>query len=135
MKIADIVINKNRGWRGLAKITAYNEDRGVECQMVFSFSQDVWDDLMRGQIVLQDEDNYYVLEINNTERLPQGHQRSVLIKNFIAKVTSITEYKKTDWMKAREKGQYLAILHFKKNTNNHTTSDWNYIGVRVLPEI
>ena len=134
MNIAKIVINKNRGWRGLAKVTAYSTEKEIKLQMVFSFSQEVWNDLMDGIIVVQDEENYYVLDVDHTEVLPQGHQRSVLIKNFIGNVTNVVEVKKTEWTKSTGK-IYAALVHFKKNANNHTTSDWNFIGVRVLPEV
>ena len=107
--------------------------------MIFSFSQPVWDNLMYmtpAKIVVQDETFYYVLEINEEDRakLPIGHQRSVLIKNWIGKVEQITKVPKTSW--TSETGTtWSAINNFIRNRNNHTTSDWNCIGVRVTPSI
>ena len=125
--IINIKIEKNRGWRGLAKITAYGTEKILH-EMIFSFSPAVWDDLMNGTIVLQDNDNYYVLTINNTDKLPQGHQRSVLIKNFKANVLNMNKYTKEQFKeKELSLDDDLAIKHFIKNKNNHTTSDWNCI--------
>lgn len=89
---------------------------------------------MHGTIVLQDTDNYYVYQFNNTDALPQGHQRSVLIKNFEANITKVNKYAKTAWTGANA-DDWCAIRNFIKNKNNHTQSDWNCIGIRVIPEI
>lgn len=132
-----IAINKNRGWRGLAEVV-YTGDAGTEIQkMIFSFSQPVWEDLLKGFIVLQDKDNYTVLEFDNIEALPKPtQQRSVLIKNFSAEVVNKQIYQKTSWTQpAMSHGHYAYISNFIKNRNNHTTSDWNCIGIRVLPNI
>lgn len=84
---------------------------------------------------MQDETKYYVYRINNTEKLPKG-QRSVLIKTFIATILEEYEYSKNDWQQeAVSHGHYGLIAHFKMNKNNHTTSDWNCIGIRVIPKI
>lgn len=135
MDIQRIVINKNRGWRGLAEVRCLNEDNKSEIEMIFSFSQPVWDDMLMGYMVLQDSDSYIVVQFDSTDRLPKG-QRSVLLKNFIANVTNVCKYSKKDWTPcALSTGHYNQISHFIKNRNNHTTSDWNCIGIRVIPEI
>ena len=103
--------------------------------MIFSFSQPVWDDMQKGYMVLQDTDNYIVVHFNNTEKLPKG-QRSVLLKYFTANVLKVNTYPKNDWTQsALNMGEYDLISHFIKNRNNHTTSDWNCIGIRVVPMI
>lgn len=135
MDIKKICINKNRGWRGLAEIDCMDNECRTQMKMIFSFSQPVWDDMLMGYFVVQDTDNYYVLEFNNTDALPKG-QRSVLLKYFRADVVNSTVYPKKDWTQASlAKGHYDKIGHFIKNRNNHTQSDWNCIGVRVVPMI
>jgi len=133
--ITKIIINKNRGWRGLAEVQCRNEENNNELQMIFSFSQPVWDDMLEGRIVLQDDKNYLVVHFDNTDSLPRG-QRSVLLKNFVGNVKEILKVRKNDWLSA-ELGSldHNAIAHFIKNRNNHTTSDWNCIGIRVVPMI
>lgn len=135
MKIERIIINKNRGWRGLAEVRCLNEDNKSEIGMIFSFSQPVWDDMQSGRMVLQDGDDYIIVHFDNTEVLPKG-QRSVLLKNFMGNVLDTIRVPKTNIFSS-DLGSldYSAIMHFKKNRNNHTTSDWNCIGVRVIPEI
>lgn len=135
MDIQKIIINKNRGWRGLAEIKCLNKYNEVECDMIFSFSQPVWDDLQLGKIILQDDKDYMIIDFNGQERLPKG-QRSVLLKNFTADVLEVKRVHKVNWLSA-ELGSldHNAIAHFIKNRNNHTTSDWNCIGIRVIPEI
>lgn len=135
MDIYMIQINKNRGWRGLAEVCGYNKEGDRVTKMLFSFSQPVWDDMLLGYMVIQDPENYMVLQFDNIDKLPSG-QRSVLLKNFTAHVTDIEVYPKERWSQlALAKGQYNIISHFIKNRNNHTTSDWNCIGIRVVPEI
>ena len=134
-EIKRIILNKNRGWRGLAELICEDEERKVVHKMIFSFSQKVWDDLLQGYIVIQDEDNYFILNFDNTERLPKPtQQRSVLIKSFQATIKNITAYPKHKSMDVLS-DDYDRIYNFKKNRNNHTTSDWNCIGIRVIPEI
>lgn len=134
-EIKFIKINKNRGWRGLAELCCTNKDRDRVTSNVFSFSQAVWDDMQCGQVVLQDKDNYYVLHFDGADELPKG-QRSVLIKNFEGTVTKVNKYNKNTWMKdAKDARDYTCIYDFIKNRNNHTTSDWNCIGIRVVPMI
>ena len=95
--------------------------------MIFSFSQAVWEDLLQGYIVIQDEDNYFILNFDNTESLPKPtQQRSVLIKSFLATVKCITAYPKNEPLDILS-DNYDRIYNFKKNRNNHTTSDWNCI--------
>ena len=132
-----LIINKNRGWRGLAEAKAIDLDTKEELKTIFSFSQAMWNDLIsRHLIVMQDEEYYYIIRFEDeTKRLPEPtQQRSVLIKNFNAHILSITKCKKTEWT-ASEGEDWSAIFHFIKNKNNHTTSDWNCIGIRVIPEI
>ena len=139
-EIKHIVINKNRGWRGLAEIICMDKDMKLVHKMIFSFSQLVWNGMLNGMMVVKDTDNYYVLHFNNLDHLPsKEQQRSVLIKHFMADVESISMYSCEHWMSetSRDKtgNDYTAIRAFITNRNNHTTSDWNYIGVRVTPAI
>lgn len=126
-EIKRIRLEKNRGWRGLAELICEDDERNIVHKMIFSFSQNVWNDLLRGHIVTQDQDFYYVLDFDNTEALPKPtQQRSVLIKSFMATVTSIHAYKKDEALNVMS-SHYDLIYNFKKNRNNHTTSDWNCI--------
>lgn len=135
MDIQRIVINKNRGWRGLAEVRCLNEENKSELEMIFSFSQPVWNDMQIGRMVLQDGDDYIIVHFDNTAALPKG-QRSVLLKNFMANVIDTIRVPKTEIISADLSSiDYNAVIHFKKNRNNHTTSDWNCIGVRVTPMI
>lgn len=135
MDIQRIVINKNRGWRGLAEVRCLNKENKSELEMIFSFSQPVWDDMQMGRMVLQDGDDYIIVHFDNTEVLPKG-QRSVLLKNFVGNIVDTIRVPKTEIVSS-DLGSidYNAVIHFKKNRNNHTTSDWNCIGIRVIPEI
>ena len=136
MDIKRIRINKNRGWRGLAELVGEDEERNEIVRMIFSFSQPVWEDMLRGFIVTQNDDNFIVLEFDNTTELPKPtQQRSVLIKSFMGTVVNSWEYSKSDWMRNVAPEHYNFIYHFTKNRNNHTTSDWNCIGIRVVPMI
>ena len=129
-----IIINKNRGWRGLAEADCIKDGK-TELKMIFSFSQPVWDDMQKGYMVLQDTNNYIVIRFNNTARLPKG-QRSVLLKYFTADVIGAVIYPKNSWTQpALSHGHYDLISHFIKNRNNHTTYNWNCIGIRVVPMI
>ena len=134
-EIKRIILNKNRGWRGLAELLCEDEERKVAHKMRCSFSQNVWNDLLQGYIVIQDEDNYFILNFDNTEALPKPtQQRSVLIKSFQATIKNITAYPKHKSMDVLS-DDYDRIYNLKKKRNNHTTSDWNCIGIRVIPEI
>lgn len=134
-EIKRIIINKNRGWRGLAELDCEDETRSIVHKMIFSFSQAVWEDMLHGRIVTQDEDNYFILYFDNTESLPAPtQQRSVLIKSFMGTVTAVHKYRKHEPLNVTSE-DYNYIYNFKKNRNNHTTSDWNCIGVRVIPNI
>ena len=136
-RMVRITINKNRGWRGLAKVEVEDDARKTIVSQIFSFSQKVWDDMIfRDLIVVQDETYYYVIRFSDPEsKLPRpDQQRSVLIKNFAATIEEVNKYTKAEWAKANGI-DYQAILNFRRNTNNHTTSDWNCIGIRVIPEI
>lgn len=134
MNIQKIIINKNRGWRGLAEVKCLNDEGKEELKMIFSFSQPVWDDMQEGRMVLQTKDEYVVVHFDGTDRLPKG-QRSVLLKNFMANVTDIQVVAKTEWIGKLGSLDHNAVAHFIKNRNNHTTSDWNCIGIRVIPMI
>ena len=135
LEVSEIIINKNRGWRGLAELVLRNAAHVTQKKIIFSFSQEVWDDMLNGHIVVQDEDYYYILTFDNTIGLPEPtQQRSVLIKNFNAKVLNVNRYSTTKWAHA-EAPDWSCISHFIKNRNNHTKSDWNCIGLRVMPII
>ena len=134
--IKRIRINKNRGWRGLAELDCENERREEVTKMIFSFSQAVWNDMLKGFIVLQDEDNFIILEFDNTDELPKPtQQRSVLSKSFQATVVNQYEYPKENWKMNISGEHYSYIYDFTMNRNNHTTSDFNCIGIRVTPMI
>ena len=133
-----LILNKNRGWRGLAEAHLLDERNNTIQRMIFSFSQPVWNDMLRGVMVMQSEQDYIVLEFDyEHSRLPRpSQQRSVLIKDVVLPVVNIKRYSKKTWMKDHTSaGDYSAIYNFLKNRNNHTTSDWNCIGVRVIPMI
>lgn len=139
-----IKINKNRGWRGLAEIVLMQET-GKEVyyhssRYLFTFSPDVWEDLIyRNLVVVTDEYYYYVIRFNDDDKkLPRPEQqRSVLIKDFMTNVVSIHEYKKSLFKidPSLSTGDLFAIEHYNANRNNHTVSDWNAIGLRVQPII
>ena len=135
MEIKRIIINKNRGWRGLAEVRCYNSEHKNIKTVIFSFSERVWTDLMVGKFVISDDTNYYILHFDNISTLPKG-QRSVLIKNFNADVVDIKAYNKHTWNDfSNDYADRVLIEDHIKNRNNHTTSDWNCIGVRVVPVI
>lgn len=132
-----VIIAKNRGWRGLAETTVIDSDHYVQLRMVYSFSEKVWEDLIiHHKTVIQDNDYYYVITVEDDDcKLPrQYQQRSVLIKNVMLKITNVNRYEKHAWTSA-DPEDYQTLVHFMKNTNNHTQSDWNCIGLRVIPEI
>ena len=133
-----LILNKNRGWRGLAEAQLLDEGNTTIQRMIFSFSQPVWNDMLRGVMVMQDEHNYIILEFDyEHSRLPRpSQQRSVLIKDVVLPIVNIKRYSKKTWMKDHTSaGDYSAIYNFLKNRNNHTASSWNCIGVRVIPMI
>lgn len=131
-----LLLNKNRGWRGLAEAQLIDDAGSTIQKMIFSFSQPVWDDMLKGYFVMQDTDNYIVLQYDRLDKLPHPtQQRSVLIKNTILPIVNKAVYPKDDWMATRTPAEYAAIEHFIKNRNNHTQSDWNCIGIRVVPMI
>lgn len=106
--------------------------------MIFSFSQPVWDDMMKGVMVMQDEEHYIILKFSDPGyKLPRPfQQRSVLIKNAVLNIDSKEVYSKTNWVKEHKTAEdYSAICNFITNRNNHTASSWNCIGVRVVPMI
>ena len=97
--------------------------------MIFSFSQPVWEDMLRGVLVMQDDDNYIVLKFDKLEVLPRPtQQRSVLIKHVVLPIVNKEIYSKATWTKDHKTaGDYSAIYNFIKNRNNHTASSWNNI--------
>jgi hypothetical protein len=133
-RIRRIIINKNRGWRGLAELSCRDIDNEEIAKRIFSFSQPLWDDMQAGRIVIQDSEQYYVLYFKDAILLPKG-QRSVLLKNFTAEVYEIHKIQKANWLATVDLNDFNSVKHFIKNRNNHTTSDWNCIGIRVIPEI
>ena len=133
-----LILNKNRGWRGLAEAQLLDEGNTTIQRMIFSFSQPVWNDMLRGVMVMQSEHNYIILEFDyEHSRLPRpSQQRSVLIKDVVLPIVNIKTYPKATWTTSPETyDDYNAIYNFVKNRNNHTTSDWNCIGIRVIPTI
>ena len=87
---------------------------------------------------MQDNDNYIILKFDpEKSTLPAPtQQRSVLLKNVVLTITNKEVYPKATWTREHKTaGDYSAIYNFLKNRNNHTTSDWNCIGVRVIPTI
>lgn len=131
-EIKKIILNKNRGWRGLAELKCLDDEGNTVHTMIFSFSPDMWQDLLKGYIVIQDDNNYYVLNFDTTSGLPRPtQQRSVLIKDFKTKINDVMVYSKFGLTMLTP----LSVTHFIKNKNNHTTSDWNCIGLRVIPTI
>lgn len=107
-------------------------------RMIFSFSQPVWDDMLKGVMVMQSEQDYIILKFSDPiYKLPRPfQQRSVLIKNAVLNIDKIETYSKATWMKDHKTAEdYNAISNFIKNRNNHTTSSWNCIGIRVIPSI
>lgn len=137
--IANVKINKNRGWRGASEIQALDNHNNVIAGMMFSFSSTMWQDLIvRHTIVMEDLEYYYVFTIDDpTNSLPSPtQQRSVLIKNAILNVTNVYKVNKYRYSaETTDMSAYRAITHFRNNENNYTTSEWNYIGVRVTPDI
>lgn len=132
-----LLLNKNRGWRGLAEAQVIDDAGSTIQKMIFSFSQPVWVDMLKGYFVMQDTDNYIVLQYDRLDKLPSPtQQRSVLIKNITLPIVNKTVYPKNDWMEtAMSHGHYNCISNFLTNRNNHTQSDWNCIGIRVVPMI
>lgn len=125
-----LVLNKNRGWRGLAEAQLLDEGNTTIQRMIFSFSQPVWNDMLRGVMVMQSEQDYIILEFDyEHSRLPRpSQQRSVLIKDVVLPIVNIKRYSKKTWMKDHSSaGDYSAIYNFLKNRNNHTASSWNCI--------
>jgi hypothetical protein len=130
-----IKLNKNRGWRGLAELVCEDEEGKTLHTTIFSFSQKMWEDLLKGYIVIELNDEFHILQFNNIHKLPQPtQQRSVLIKDFTADVLNEMTFTRSQVNFLPEFEKTL-IFNFLKNRNNHTTSEWNAIGVRVTPNI
>ena len=87
---------------------------------------------------MQDDDNYIILKFSDPYyKLPRPfQQRSVLIKHVVLPIVNKEIYSKATWTKDHKTaGEYNAICNFITNRNNHTTSSWNCIGIRVTPMI
>lgn len=127
LAIKEIIINKNRGWRGLAELIIRDATHTEQFRMIFSFSQAVWDDMLNGQIVVPHEDYYYVLHYSNFKGLPRkDQQRSVLINHFTTTIDIAYRYNKLHWSNATAP-DWTCISNFLRNKNNHTQSNWNCI--------
>lgn len=132
-----IKINKNRGWRGLAEVEIFTKERDLLNRNIFSFSQDMWDELIfKNKITIQDKDFYYIITFDNSaplrSRLPRpDQQRSVLIKDYSAHITEVNKYSKATYQDAPYDDRN-SIYKFRANRNNHTHSAWNNIGTRVV---
>ena len=90
---------------------------------------------------MEDETYYYVIYFDETDAIARGlpkayQQRSVLIKGFASRIIKVNKYEKSR-LGSISIGidDQIKLNHFRRNSNNHTNSDWNYIGVRVRPEI
>lgn len=133
-----LLLNKNRGWRGLSEAQWLNDDGSIIQSVIFSFSKEMWTDLMKGYFVIQDDENYIVLKFDaEKSELPKPcQQRSVIIKSVVLPITEKKIYPKNTWVERSETYlDYNAIYNFIHNTNNHTKSDWNCFGIRVTPMI
>lgn len=122
----------------MAEARLLDEGNTTIQRMIFSFSQPVWDDMLKGVMVMQSEQDYIILKFSDPiYKLPRPfQQRSVLIKNVVLNIDKIETYSKATWMKDHKTAEdYNAISNFIKNRNNHTTSNWNCIGIRVIPSI
>ena len=119
-----LVMNKNRGWRGLAEARILDDDNNTVQSMIFSFSQEVWYDMiLDGLLVMKNAHDYIVIRFDRKDKLPkQTQQRSVLIKDVVLPIINITKYAKDTWSIDAHGEDYRAIRHFKQNRNNHTTS-------------
>lgn len=94
--------------------------------------------MLDGVFVLQDEDeNYVVIDFDNcTGALPKpNQQRSVLIDTAVLPVLSAKTYDKITWKTDASIKDRAAIMHYLNNNNHHTTSEWNNVGIRVIPVI
>lgn len=140
MNNMEIKIIKNRGWRGLASAECIDTTTHTTIrEMIFSFSQDVWNDMLAGYFVMQDDDNYYIYTLDKEDvhlYLPRPtQQRSVLIGARV-RVTDVIEIGKRDTALRDSIEQVKNLIaHFEHNSNEHTTSDWNCVGIRVVPMI
>ena len=114
----------------MAEARLLDEGNTTMQRMIFSFSQPVWDDMLKGVMVMQSEQDYIILKFSDPDyKLPRPfQQRSVLIKNAVLNIDKIETYSKATWMKDHKTVEdYNAISNFIKNRNNHTASSWNCI--------
>lgn len=94
--------------------------------------------MLSGRFVIQTPTKFIVLKFDyEKSNLPKPtQQRSVLIKNVVLPITAKEEYSRDTWRDDHHTvADFNAIRHFLTNTNNHTTSDWNCVGIRVIPDI
>lgn len=134
------VINKNRGWRGLVSVTIYTDGVVDGYTRVFSFSEDMWKDLViKGVLVIDDvnsegQPGYTVLTFKTDElwKLPTG-QRSNVIKD-VSLTVETTAFHVIDASPSLIGIEHnTAIRHYLANTNSHTMSEHNMIGLHVQP--
>lgn len=136
-----MMITKNRGWRGLASAECVDTSTFTTTRkMIFSFSQDVWNDMLAGYFVMQDDDNYFIYMLDKEDvacDLPRpNQQRSVLIRNAGVHITDVLEVSKKGVALENSTEQIKRLIsHFQNNSNAHTLSDWNCVGIRVVPTI
>lgn len=146
----EVIINKNRGWRGLASVTVRNDTHEIVGPThIFSFSQDMWDDLYTRRLLVIDDVNdegepiYTVFTFKETDirKLPTG-QRSRVITSTHLEVVATHYYPldkpeeflalyPTDTLETMHRK--IAIKHYRNNTNAHTMSEFNMVGIRVQP--
>lgn len=135
--ISTIQINKNRGWRGLAELITEDE-AGNKAKIIFSFSSDVWKDMLNGNIVIEDTTSYNILKFDNRNELPKpSQQRSVLIKDFKANVIVQKSYSKDNYLAETKENlsDRVRIFNYINNSNRATTSTYNWVGIRVTANI
>lgn len=133
-----IEITKNRGWRGLAEVILWDDLPAIKQKAVFSFSSIMWVYLHDGCVAIPQllDNKIIVIEFENYDKLPKG-QRSVLIKHFIAPVKSVNTYdidyitSRKAWDDKVSHNHIWVAYHTLQNKNNHTTSIYNMVGLRV----
>ena len=136
-----IQLTKNRGWRGLAEAILLDDENNKVHSQIFTYSQDVWDDMLAGYMTFCINNIYHIVHFDVTnpevrDKLPKPtQQRSILLKHITIPVTDVKYINKDDVLSLTNWNDRVCITHFKKNNNYHTKSDWNCIGIRVAPTI
>lgn len=136
-----MLLNKNRGWRGLAEAIITNNNTTLY-DNIFSFSSKTWYDLIMNKVfVFETEEQYYVLylEVASGKLPTPSQQRSVLIKDVVLNVIDHRVYNKSTYV-TEAKGLDCTddIIHINRyvlNNNRHTTSMYNCVGIRVRPSL